>query len=172
MYFQEYCLFHLVLRDVLHYCSFMIFYLDWPGAACLLLPRDVVELPPEVTLLLLLNDCTYFVECLLVFLFLCNFLLILKMFPLETFSVFLIKYAFPFTCIQSVCDLLYQHVEWVGDVAPLSCLFQFTLVLYFPFMKPEKWVVYLNMANPYCCFWWEWDATTLYLCTNSSARRM
>jgi hypothetical protein len=106
-------------------------------APCLFLSCDKVELTPEVLLLFLLDDGADFVECFLVFLLLGNLLPDFEMLPPESFSVFLIKYAFFLARLQSAGNLLYQQLQGIWYVAMPSCSFQVTVVLDLPFMVPE-----------------------------------
>jgi hypothetical protein len=85
--------------------------------------------------MLLLYDGADFVDCFLVFLLLDDLLPDFKMLPPELFSVFLIKYAFFFSCFEPMCYLLHQHAERVWNVTLSSCLFVVTSVLHFSFME-------------------------------------
>ncbi len=68
---------------------------------CLLLSHHVIELAPEVLLLLPSDDGTNLVERLLVLLLLWNFQPDVEVFSAKLFPVFLKKCAFLFACFEA-----------------------------------------------------------------------
>jgi hypothetical protein len=82
------------------------------------------------------------------------------MLPSEAFAVFLVECEFLLARLKSVCDFLDQQLEWVGDIALLSCTFQIAAIFYSSFVVLEERVVHLDALYPDCHLRGEWDSTT------------
>jgi hypothetical protein len=77
----------------------LTFNLNICSAACFLFAGDIIQLSPDVLLLLVLDNGADVVKCLLVFFFACDPFLFLQMLSSEPFPVFSIEKAFLLTCL-------------------------------------------------------------------------
>ncbi len=106
-----------VLRAMLLDCPVLFFYLDQGGAVRPLLPCDVIQSAPEISLPFLLDDGTYLVERRLVVVVSCDLFPPVKVLLPESLAMLLIERTLFLTYDESLSDLLYRLLEGVRDVA-------------------------------------------------------
>jgi hypothetical protein len=51
----------------------------------------------------------------------------------ESLPVLLIEYTLLLACLEPVCNLLYQHIQWIGYIAAPRGALQVAAVPYFSF---------------------------------------
>ena len=101
----EYCLLDRLPRGVLDNGPSCLFCLDCGAALCLLLLRAVIQVMPEVPLLLPLYNRANFLDGFLVLAFLCHLKPVVQMLPLVLLSVLLEEDTFLLAFLQSVVGL-------------------------------------------------------------------